>query len=66
MTRALVSVRYDFTNNPLPKSELLYHGLGRVRMTHRILVPFELPDADPVSRLLVEDFIDMEVVAFGH
>ncbi|PSQ19130.1 universal stress protein [Halobacteriales archaeon QS_8_69_26] len=35
-------------------------------MTHRILVPFELPDPEPVSRLLVEDLAAMEVVLLGH
>lgn len=35
-------------------------------MTHRILVPFELPDAAPVSRLLVESLAAMEVVLLGH
>jgi nucleotide-binding universal stress UspA family protein len=35
-------------------------------MTYRILVPFELPDAAPVSRLLVESLAGMEVVLLGH
>lgn len=35
-------------------------------MKHRILVPFELPDATPVSRLLIEDLSGMEVVLLGH
>jgi len=35
-------------------------------MPRRILVPFELPDADPLPGLLVEDLGDMEVVLFGH
>lgn len=35
-------------------------------MTHRILVPFELPDPEPLSRLLVEDLATMEVVLLGH
>lgn len=35
-------------------------------MAHRILVPFELPDASPLSRLLIEDLVDMEVVLLGH
>jgi len=35
-------------------------------MTHRILVPFELPDAQPVSQVLVEDLASMEIVALGH
>lgn len=35
-------------------------------MTHRILVPFELPDAEPVSPVLVDDLGSMEVVVLGH
>lgn len=35
-------------------------------MAYRILVPFELPDGQPVSRLLVEDLVGMEVVLLGH
>lgn len=35
-------------------------------MAHRILVPFELPDASPLSRLLIDDLRDMEVVLLGH
>lgn len=35
-------------------------------MTHRILVPFELPDAAPLAPVLVEDLADMEIVALGH
>lgn len=35
-------------------------------MTHRILVPFELPDGDPISPVLVEDLAGMEIVALGH
>lgn len=35
-------------------------------MGHRILVPFELPDAEPLSRVLVEDLAPMEVVVLGH
>lgn len=35
-------------------------------MAHRILVPFELPDAEPVSPVLVEDLSTMEVVVLGH
>ncbi|PSQ04303.1 universal stress protein [Halobacteriales archaeon QS_4_69_31] len=35
-------------------------------MAHRILVPFELPGAEPVSTVLVEDIAPMEVVALGH
>jgi nucleotide-binding universal stress UspA family protein len=35
-------------------------------MAHRIVVPFELPDATPISRLLIEDLAGMEVVLLGH
>lgn len=35
-------------------------------MAHRILVPFELPDAEPISPVLVEDLSTMEVVVLGH
>jgi len=35
-------------------------------MTHRILVPFELPDAEPISPVLVGDLAAMAVVALGH
>lgn len=35
-------------------------------MGHRILVPFELPGAEPLSRVLVEDLAPMEVVVLGH
>jgi len=35
-------------------------------MAHRILVPFELPDAEPLSPVLVEDLASIEVVALGH
>jgi nucleotide-binding universal stress UspA family protein len=35
-------------------------------MSHRILVPFELPDADPVPAVLVEDLAPMDVVVLGH
>lgn len=35
-------------------------------MAHRILVPFELPDPEPVSRLLIEDLSGMDVVLLGH
>jgi hypothetical protein len=34
--------------------------------THRVLVPFELPDADPVPPVLIETLAAMEVVALGH
>jgi nucleotide-binding universal stress UspA family protein len=34
--------------------------------THSVLVPFELPDADPVPPVLVETLAAMEVVALGH
>lgn len=35
-------------------------------MAHRILVPFELPDAEGLSPVLVEDLSSMEIVALGH
>lgn len=35
-------------------------------MTHRILVLFELPDAEPISPVLVDDLASMEVVVLGH
>jgi nucleotide-binding universal stress UspA family protein len=35
-------------------------------VTHRILVPFELPDSEPVSPVLVEDLASMDIVALGH
>lgn len=34
--------------------------------THRVLVPFELPDSDPVPPALVDTLAAMEVVALGH
>jgi nucleotide-binding universal stress UspA family protein len=34
--------------------------------THRVLVPFELPDADPVPSVLIDTLAAMEVVALGH
>lgn len=33
---------------------------------HRVLVPFELPDSEPISPILVNDLSAMEVVALGH
>lgn len=35
-------------------------------MTHKILVPFELPDAEPISPVLVDDLSSIEIVALGH
>lgn len=35
-------------------------------MAHRILVPFELPDAEPLSPNLVDDIAGFEVVILGH
>jgi nucleotide-binding universal stress UspA family protein len=35
-------------------------------MGHRILVPFELPDADPVPMAVVDAVLPMEVVVLGH
>jgi hypothetical protein len=40
--------------------------LWTVNTTHRVLVPFELPDADPLAPVLVETVAAMEVVALGH
>jgi nucleotide-binding universal stress UspA family protein len=34
--------------------------------THRVLVPFELPDSDPVPPVLVDTLETIEVVALGH
>jgi nucleotide-binding universal stress UspA family protein len=34
--------------------------------THRVLVPFELPGADPVPPVLVETLATMDVVLLGH
>jgi nucleotide-binding universal stress UspA family protein len=34
--------------------------------TYRVLVPFELPDADPLSPVLIETVAAMEVVVLGH
>jgi nucleotide-binding universal stress UspA family protein len=34
--------------------------------THSVLVPFELPDADPVPPVVVETLATTEVVALGH
>ena len=34
--------------------------------THRVLVPFELPDADPVSPVLIDTLAAMEAVVLGH
>ncbi len=35
-------------------------------VTHRVLVPFELPDADPLPPVLVETLAAREVVVLGH
>lgn len=35
-------------------------------MAHRILIPFELPDARPVSRLLIDSLAPMDIVLLGH
>mgnify|MGYP002760684970 FL=1 len=35
-------------------------------VTHRILVPFELPDADGVPPVLIDTLTTMEVVLLGH
>jgi nucleotide-binding universal stress UspA family protein len=34
--------------------------------THRVLVPFELPDADPLPSVLTETLTEMETVVLGH
>jgi Universal stress protein family. len=34
--------------------------------THKVLVPFELPDADPVPLVLTDTLAAMEVVVVGH
>lgn len=34
--------------------------------THRVLVPFELPDADPIPPVLIDTLATMEVVVLGH
>lgn len=34
--------------------------------THRVLVPFELPDADPIAPVLVGTLASMEVAVLGH
>lgn len=34
--------------------------------THRVLVPFELPGADPLPDVLIETLSTMEVVVLGH
>lgn len=35
-------------------------------MSHTVLLPFELPDADPVAPVLAETLSAMEAVALGH
>lgn len=35
-------------------------------MDHRILIPFELPEAEPLSPVLLEALAPMEVVVLGH
>jgi nucleotide-binding universal stress UspA family protein len=34
--------------------------------THRVLVPFELPDAEPLAPVLIETLTTMEAVLLGH
>jgi hypothetical protein len=34
--------------------------------THRVLVPFELPDADQIPPVLIDTLAAMEVVVLGH
>jgi len=35
-------------------------------MSNTILVPFELPDAEPISPVLVEDLSSLDIVLLGH
>lgn len=35
-------------------------------MTHRLVVPFELPDPQPVSSVLVEALASLDIVVVGH
>jgi len=35
-------------------------------MADKILIPFELPDPEPLSEVLVEDFSTLDVVIMGH
>jgi nucleotide-binding universal stress UspA family protein len=55
----------------------LFGGLARNRssfsarpprplMVEKVLIPFELPDPEPLSEVLVEDFSTLDVVVMGH
>lgn len=35
-------------------------------MADKVLIPFELPDPEPLSQVLVEDFSTLDVVIMGH
>jgi len=35
-------------------------------MASKVLIPFELPDPEPLSKILVEDFSTLDVVIMGH
>lgn len=35
-------------------------------MASKVLIPFELPDPEPLSQVLVEDFSTLDVVIMGH
>lgn len=35
-------------------------------MTHRLVVPFELPDPQPLSPVLIEALASLDIVVFGH
>ena len=35
-------------------------------MAEKVLIPFELPDPEPLSEVLVEDFSTLDVVVMGH
>ena len=41
-------------------------GRRSPRMVDTILVPFELPDPEPISDVLVEDLAPLDIVAMGH
>jgi nucleotide-binding universal stress UspA family protein len=35
-------------------------------MSHRLVVPFELPDPEPLSPVLIEALASLDIVVFGH
>ena len=39
---------------------------GVMELSHRVLIPFELPDAEPLSPVLAETIAPLDVVALGH